>query len=89
MNLATICTNLAARYAPGTLSTPTGAVAIRNSYATSQAAIPATPAVFIEVDDGEVIAGSGTWDVTHHLVVNFLLDKAPGDPSRVDYQRQL
>jgi hypothetical protein len=87
-NLHTICTNLAAKYAPGTITTPTSAPAMRFAYAQTPASIPATPAVYIEVDDGEVVMGAGTWDVTHHLVVNFLLSKAPGDPERVEANRQ-
>lgn len=87
-NLYTICTNLAAKYAAGTITTPSGAPAMRFSYAQTPASIPATPAVYIEVDDGEVVMGAGEWTVTHHIIVNFLLSKAPGDPERVEANRQ-
>lgn len=88
MNLLTICTNLAARFQPGTISTPTDAPAMRFAFAQTPASIPATPAVYIEVDDGDIVMESGAWAVTNHLVVNFLLSKAPGDPERVEKNRQ-
>lgn len=87
MNLYTIRQNLAAKYAAGTISTPSGAIAMRFAFADTPKSIPATPAVYIEATDGEVVMESGAWVVTNHLIVNFLLAKKPGDPERVDAQR--
>lgn len=90
MNLKTTCDNLAARYAPANLSAPSGAVEpIKASFGQTPVSIPNTPAVYVEVDDGDVIAGSGTWDVVNHLIVNFLLAKKQGDTARVEAQRQI
>lgn len=87
MNLHTIRTNLAAKYAPGTIATPSGASAMRFAYGQTPKSIPATPCVYIEATDGEVVMGAQEWTVTNHLIVNFLLAKKPGDPERVDAQR--
>jgi len=87
VNLFTIRTNLAAKFAPGTISTPSGASAMRFAFADTPKSIPATPAVYVEGVDGEIVFGSGEWTVTNHLIVNFLLAKKPGDPERVDAQR--
>lgn len=89
MNLKSICDAIAARYAPGTISTPSGAEAMRNSYGQSPHSMPNTPAVVVQPQTGEAVPGSGTWDVTHQVDVEFYLSKSPGDVARVEKQRQL
>lgn len=87
-DLKSICDNLAAKFLA--VSQPSGTpAAIKAAFGQEPTGIPNTPAVYIEVDDGEIILGNGTWDVTHNVIVNFLLAKAPGDPNRVDRWRQL
>ena len=84
-----ICDALAARFAPGTIGTPTGASAMRASYAEPPKGVSALPAHLLEVQDGTVIAASGQWK--HEMQVDglLLLAKRPGDPQRVETQRQL
>ena len=89
MTLKDICDAIAALYAPGTISTPSGATAIRNSYGQAPHSMPNTPAVVVMPQSGEAVIGSGTWDVTHQIDVQFFLSKAPGDVERVETQRQL
>lgn len=87
IDFAAICSNLAARYAPGTLATPSGATAIRGSLGSRPKAITAVPYAFVELDTGTITANS-QWlhEVTADVV--FCLSKRPGDPARVDVQRQ-
>lgn len=87
-DLKTICDNLAAKVAA--VATPAGVPAgIKGASGQEVTAIVNTPYAYIEVDDGKIILGSGTWDVTHNLVVNFCLSKSPGKPELVDKWRQL
>lgn len=89
-DLKAICDAYAARYAPGTITTPTGAAEpMRASFAQSPVAIPSTPAVYIEVDDGEIVPGTGSYTVTNHLVINFCLSQKSADTARVEAQRQI
>lgn len=84
-----ICDNLAARFAPNTISTPTGAAAMRASYAQQPKNIAAVPCVILEVQDGNLTANPGQWKHEMNIDVLFLLSKRPGDPARVEAQRQL
>ena len=87
-DLKTICDNLAAKFTA--VTAPAGVPgAIKAGYGQEPTSIPNTPAVYVEVDDGEIVLQSGTWDVTHNLIVNFCLAKAPGKPEIVDKWRQL
>lgn len=88
MDFKAICNGIAARYQAGTITTPAGAVAMKKAYGQMPASMPNVPAVVVIPQDGDVVIGSGTWDVTHHIDVNFYLSKAPGDPERVEAQRQ-
>jgi hypothetical protein len=83
-----MCDALAARFAPGTISTPTGASAMRKAYSEAPKNIPAVPAVFLEVKDGDIVANPGQWKFEHNVDVVFLLSKRPGDPARVETQRR-
>ena len=88
MDFEAICDAIAARYAPGTLATPSGAQAMRASYGQAPHSMPATPAVVVRPRDGEVILGSGQVMGQHNIDVEFFLSKAPGDIERVETQRQ-
>lgn len=88
IDLKGICDALAARFAPGTIATPTGAVAMRASYAQIPKNVPTVPCVVIDVQDGTLIANPGQWRHEIAIDVVFLLAKRPGDPARVDEQRQ-
>lgn len=83
-----ICNALAARFAPGTLTTPAGASAIRASYGQLPKNVPAVPCVLLDVQSGTVVPNVGQWDHRASIDALFLLAKRPGDPARVDAQRQ-
>jgi hypothetical protein len=91
MDMLAICNALAARYAPGTIGTPaTGTPAtIRAVYGQAPHSMPTTPAVVVMPQTGDVVMGSGTWDVTHHIDVLFYHSKKQGDVPRSETQRQL
>lgn len=80
---------LAARFVAATIGTPTGATAMKASYAEPPKSVPQTPAHLLEVQDGEVVASPGQWK--HEMRVDgvLLVAKRPGDPQRVETQRQL
>lgn len=84
-----ICTGLAARFAPGTIATPTGASAMRASYSAIPKNVPTVPCVVIDVQDGTLTANPGQWKHEMAIDVVFLLSKRSGDTARVDIQRQL
>lgn len=84
-----ICNALAARHAPGTMATPSGASAIRGASGQMPKGVPATPYMYVEPTSGTVVAQSGTWDEHHYMDAVFLLAKKSGDPARVEKQRQI
>ncbi len=89
INFAAICTALAARFVAAAIGTPTGASAMRASYAKPPKSVSATPAHLLEVQDGTVVASPGQWK--HEMAIDgvLLLAKRPADPERVEEQRQL
>lgn len=89
INFAAICTALAARFVAATIGTPSGASAMRASYAKQPRNVPATPAHLLIVQDGTVTANPGQW--RHEMQIDgvLLLAKRPGDTERVEAQRQL
>jgi len=87
-DLKSTCDALAARFAPGTITTPTNGLAMRAAYGQMPNDIPATPAVFVEPTDGSVVANM-QWNHEWNLDVVFLVDKSTGDPKRIETQRQL
>lgn len=89
VSLKAICDALAARYAAGTIATPTGATAMRSSWAQAPHGPKPTPFLVIAPQTGDVIGGAGEWQITHHVDANFYLSKAPGDIHRVETLRQL
>ena len=91
VDLAAICTGLAARFAPGTISTPSGSptlVGMRASLATRPKDVNAFPMVYLAVDQGSIVANPGQWKHEISIDVMFLLSKRQADPARVDAQRE-
>lgn len=88
IDLDAICDALAARFAAGTIATPTGASAMRKSYAKVPKNIAAFPAVMLEVQEGSVVASPGQWKHEINVDALFILPKRPADPARVEDQRQ-
>lgn len=82
------CNALAARFAPGTITTPTDALAMRAAFGQMPNAVPATPAVYCEPTSGQVVANQ-TWDHEWDIDVVFLVDRVTADPKRIETQRQL
>lgn len=89
VNFEAICEAFALRFVAGTIGTPTGAQAMRASFAQAPKQVAATPAHVLEVQDGSLIANPGQWQHEMHVDGLLLLDKRPGDPSRVEKQRKL
>ena len=84
-----ICNALAARFAPGTITTPSGAKAMRPASGQIPKSAPVVPMVFVEATDGTVIAQDGNaWLHEMHVDVVFLTSKRQGDPVREDAERQ-
>lgn len=83
-----ICNGLASRFAPGTISTPSGAVAMRAAIGQMPKSAPTVPMVYVEVTQGTVTANPAQWQHVMEMDVVFLLSKRPGDPVRVEKQRQ-
>jgi len=89
VNFAAICTAFAARFIAAAIGTPTGAQAMRASYAKPPKNVPATPAHLLEVQEGSVVANPSQWKHEFSIDGVFLLAKRAGDPERVEAQRQL
>lgn len=89
LDFSAICTALAARFVAATIGTPTGAGAMRASYAKPPKNVPATPAHLLEISDGSVVANPGQWKHEMNIDGLLLLAKRPADPERVEAQRQL
>ena len=88
INFYAICNALAARFEAATIGTPTGAPAMRKVYAQTPKNVPVVPAVVLEVQEGSVVANPGQWKHELGVDVLFLLSKRPGDPVRVEADRQ-
>jgi len=84
-----ICDALAARFAAGTIATPSGAAAMRKAYGQIPKNIAVVPSVLVIPQQGTVVANPGQWKHEMDLDVVFLLSKRPGDPARVEAQRQI
>jgi len=88
IDLKAICDALAARFAAGTISTPSGSLAMRKSYAQPPKNLPTVPAVILEVNDGDLVANPGQWKHEIHIDVVFCYSKRQGDTVREDAERQ-
>lgn len=89
MDFNDICDGLAARYAPGTIGTPTGASAMRGAYGQEPNGAKPTPFVVVHPQDGEVTFDPGILRGEHNLDVDFYLSKASADFKRIETERQL
>lgn len=89
IDFSAICNALAARFVAATIGTPTGAVAMRASYAKVPKSITAAPAHLLEVQNGSIIPNPGEWKHEIHIDGLLLLARRPADPSRVETLRQL
>ena len=87
--LKAIANALAARYAAGTISTPSGAQAMRASYGQTPKNTPTTPCAIVVVQDGSIIANAGQWNHELQLDVVFLISKRTADTPREETARQL
>lgn len=88
VDLKAVADGLAAKYAPGTIATPTGAEPMRGSYGQMPEELAGTPSVVVFPESGEIVPGSGMWTVTHQMDVYFYMSKV-GDLARAEEQRQL
>lgn len=88
-DLKAICDGLAGKFAAGTISTPSGATAMRKSYGQMPIGTPMLPAVVIVPQSGEVVLDSQAWHGTQLVDVVFLYSKSQGDTARAETQRQL
>lgn len=88
INFETICDNLAARFVAATIGTPTGAEAMKASYSEPPKSVPRTPAHFLEVQDGSVVANPSQWK--HEMQVDgvFLMSRKSADTIRAEEQRR-
>lgn len=79
---------LALRFVAAQIGTPSGATAMKASYAEPPKSVPQTPAHLLEVQDGTLELLSPGF--RHEMNVDglLLLAKRPADPVRVEEQRQ-
>lgn len=83
MDVRAVASAIAARYAPGVLSTPTGAAAIRSSSGLSPERIGAYPAMIVSSDEGTVRVGEGSRLITARWFARlYYSDAASGDLER-------
>lgn len=89
IDFGAICTAFAARFVAAAIGTPTGAQAMRASFADPPKNVPTVPSHLLEVQDGSVVANPGQWK--HELNVDglLLISKRAGDTAREDRQRKL
>ena len=82
------CNALAARYAPGTITAPTGEQAMRAAFGQDPNGISQSPCVVIFPKDGDIIYGNGDKKGEYRVDVNFYLAKSTADYKRLDASRQ-
>jgi hypothetical protein len=82
VNALMLANGLAARYAPGTLTPPTGYPPVRASTAALPNNIPTSPWVLVSLPGGELVLGSGEINHTLNFHVLFHYAKASGDVGR-------
>lgn len=82
MNALTIADALAAKYASGTLTPPTGYGAVRVSTARLPNSIPTSPWVLVMLPEGELVLGSEEINHTLEYHVLFHYAKHTGDLAR-------
>lgn len=83
MDFKAIADGLAARYAPGVVTPPSGYPNIVTATATPPNALPQSPYVVVYPDSGDVVYGSGERrDEPARFLVNFYYAKHEGDVPR-------
>ncbi len=82
------CNALAARYAPGTIPTPTGEQPMRASYGQDPNGISQSPCVVVFPKDGDLVYGNGDKTGTYRVDVNFYVGKSTADYKRLETTRQ-
>lgn len=85
MDMKAICDGLATRYAA---MTPPSGETLRAAYGQEPKSMPDTPAIVFFPQDGDMTLGTGQWEGEHRIDLCLYLSKRPGDPSRVETQRQ-
>ena len=88
IDFGAICTAFAARFVASAIGTPTGAVAMKASYADPPKNIPSVPCHLLEVQDGTVVANA-QWQHEMNIDGLLLISKRIGDTAREDRQRKL
>lgn len=88
LDLEDICDAIAARYAPGTIGTPSSATAMRASYGQAPNSLPSTPAIVVLPKTGTLIYGSGQRKSEHEIDVLFYHSRRQGDVPRSETERQ-
>lgn len=88
INFTAMTSALAARFVAATIGTPTGFVAMRNSYAKPPKNVPTTPSHLLEVQDGTVVANPGQWKHEMNVDGILLIAKRQADTQREEAQRQ-
>lgn len=89
VDFGAICTAFAARFLAAAIGTPTGATAMKQSYADPPKNVPQTPCHLLEVQDGTVVANPGQWKHEMNIDGLLLISKRVGDTAREDRQRKL
>lgn len=80
-----ICDGIATRYSS---MTPPSGETLRAAYGQYPKSMPNTPAIVVQPVTGEGVVESSMWVWTHSIDLGLYLSKRPGDPSRVEVQRQ-
>lgn len=87
-SLESICNALAMHYAGTAIGTPTGASAMRATYAQWPNNIPSTPCAIIAPMRGEFVDASDHTQIKHEIDVLFYVSKRQGDLPRSETERQ-
>ncbi len=89
MDALAIADAIAAKYAPGVLTTPADAYnPIRRCYAQMPNNIPEVPAVVVFPMHGKIIEGAQTWDVRSSFEVRAYFGLVTGDTTIAETDRQ-
>lgn len=82
------CTALAARFAPGTIATPSGERAMQASYGQAPNNLKQTPAVVVQPTKGQLIYGGGVKNGQYDVDVEFYLASRSVEFGRIETSRQ-
>lgn len=82
------CNALAARFAPGTIGTPSGEVGMKASFGQAPNDLAQSPCVVIQPTEGQLVYGGGVKNGQYDVDVNFYLGKASADFKRIETSRQ-